>query len=211
MPLKLLIGAILCIVFVGPQNAKAQKNTGRFSLNVGATGAYMISIDDDWKSLYIHPNVDALIHYQLSEKARFSTGLSLQRSEYDQRKESERPKNPDDWHFTYYSLGVPLLINTPVKELFFETFKAGVTINRMLDYELDYNNGHEPVPPETELNRWFIDFHLGLQKDIYSFNKIVIGVTPSFGYRTFVGDNNDWQKGHWLFKLSINLTTVNNQ
>lgn len=204
-------GVLICFVFLWPLSANAQENSGRFSLNLGATGAYIKSIDDDWKSLYIHPDIDALVHCQLLEKAKFSYGLSFQRSEYFQRKKAGRPKNPDDWHFTYFSLGVPFIINTPIEELFFETFKAGVTISRILDYDLDYNNSYEPVPPGTELNRWFMDFHMGVQKDIYSFKKFVIGVTPSLGYRTFVGDNNDWQKGHWLFKLSLNLNTINHE
>jgi hypothetical protein len=84
-----------------------------------------------------------------------------------------------------------------------DSFVAGADFGWIWKYDLS-----EHATPDVSLikiNRYFMDFSFGLQKQLYQIKKLSFGLSPFVGYRGYLSNNNEWQKGYFFYQLKFNI------
>lgn len=50
-----------------------------------------------------------------------------------------------------------------------------------------------------------MNLNIGVKKELFQFNRLTLGCTPTFGYSYYLTNHNDWQKKCFLAELKFNF------
>ena len=192
----------------------AQDKIERFSLNFGLNHP-VIGYPSHYKHKYIvNPEMEVLINFPVFKSSKLYFGAGLQYGEYNKLEDVSYLawveelglwpyENTYHWNLSFTDLYLPVKLETPLKNYFFDSYLLGVDYGWFLKYNLSEHQ--MPDVSHLKINRHFLDWNFGLKKDVLKNKTLTVSGSSIIGFRTYLTDENSWQKNYFFYKLQINI------
>ncbi len=208
--MKYLHCIIITILFYYTVNA--QEDISRIAVNFGFTYPVLTKHANESINIKVDNEIEALYNFKISNNSKLSTGVGFQYGIHHKTQEAEKVMMVDGvgslpWKYTYYwkltslSIKVPMILTVPFKNSYIDFFSTGVSVGRVLNYNLTERNIINPT--QIEINRIYMDYSFGVMKYLGQDEKVSIGLSPTLGFRTYFTDFNDWQKNYVFASLNL--------
>jgi hypothetical protein len=204
----------LSLIFIFSGNVYAQEKFERYTINVGFTlPVYNSSVT--LHELTLVPEAEFLVNLPLDKTLRLSTGIGIESGKHIVVEDVAKLVWRNDvkiwwpWEYRYYwnldflSMKVPVYLSVPISKSFIDALAFGCGFGWILNYKLTA----EGIPNTSgiEINRSFLDFSIGVKKNLFQFKNVSLGCTPGIGYRTYLTRNNNWQNKCFLGEIEFNI------
>ena len=112
-------------------------------------------------------------------------------------------QNTNHWKLNFTDLCIPVKLETPIKNFFLNSYLLGIDFGWFLKYNLSEHQMRDVS--DIKINRYFFDWNFGLNKDVLKCKILTISASSIIGFRTYLTDENSWQKNYFFYKLKINI------
>ena len=191
-----------------------QENFEKFTINLGLTHAVYIG-SNPVEKFSIVPEAEFLINLPLHKTIKLSTGIGIESGKHyiaeevaylvwvESRNGWWPYEGTNYWNLDLLSMKVPVYASVPFNNSFLDSFTFGAGLGWILNYKLTEHQ--TPNTSHIKINRSFLDLSFGVQKKLFQFNKVSLGLSPDIGYRIYPSDRNDWQKKCFFGELKMNF------
>lgn len=200
---------IFLLTFNGIINA--QEKFEKFTVSAGLTLPVPI-ITSNYYSL-LDCEIGFLMNFKIFGNKILSTGLGLQYGEHVTQEEvgwltmvNGKPnvyKGIGYWNLDFISTEIPVIFTVPFKKAFFDSYLVGFSFGQYWNTNLTRTN--IPDNLQIKINKTYMDFNLGVKKNLFVSKKLTINLSPTLGYLFYLSDFNDWQKNYIFSQIKFNF------
>jgi len=189
----------------------AQEKFEKFTFSAGLTLPVPLATSNYFSLLDYE--IEFLMNFKIFGNTKLSTGLGFQYGEHVTQEEvgwltmvNGKPnvyKGIGYWNLDFMSAEIPVIFTVPFKKAFFDSYLAGFSFGQYWNTNLTRTNIPENI--QVKINKTYMDFNLGIKKNIYFSNKLTINLSPTLGYLVYLSDYNDWQKNYIFTQIKFNF------
>lgn len=193
---------------------KGQEKFERFTINFGGTIQVFKSPNGMDRPIIV-PQAEFLLNLPVSKTSQLLTGINIESGKHVILEDEAYLIYVNDkigwvpyegrnyWNLNFLTLKVPVYFSGSLNDFFLDAYTFGVGAGWLSMYKL--TEEQMPDTSHEKINRSFLDFSFGVQKDLLHFNTTSLGLTPAIGYRVYLTDHNDWQKKFFFGQLKFNV------
>ena len=196
-------------IIIALSKTDAQEKFERFTINLELTHPIFNKLFSD----NIDTGIEALMNSRIFNNKILSTGISLQHGKHIRKERVAYLvkvegklypyKGTNYWNLNFLSVEAPLYFIAPFNKLFLDSYRAGIDFGWLWKYNLTEES--MPNIPNIKINRLYLKYNLGIQKNLYQAKKISIMLLPTIGYKMYLSNHNNWQKDYIFYQLNFNF------
>ncbi len=203
----------LIVLLISDVIIHAQEKFEKFTVNLGLTHPVHY-VPNNIYTFTIDPEIELLMNFRIFSITTLSAGFGMQYGDHVRIKEVNKLVMVDDiglrpWKYTYHwnlnflSIKVPAFIRVPLSNSFLDSYVGGISFGWFWKYNLTERN--IPNTSNVKINRSYLDFSLGVRKNLCQADNLSISLSPFLGYLIYFSDNNDWQKNYIFSRIKFNF------
>ncbi|MDD4225798.1 MAG: hypothetical protein WCY58_06050 [Mariniphaga sp.] len=107
------------------------------------------------------------------------------------------------WNLDFMSTEIPVIFIVPFKKSFFDSYLAGFSFGQY--WNTNITKIDIPDNLKIKVNKTYMDLNLGVKKNLYQSEKLIINLSPILAYLFYLSDNNGRQNNYLSYQIKIDF------